>query len=155
MNDGPQAKAKEPEFVSGRKFIIGLVMVVLTCWGGLWLAFQSWRANYEEKAQIGREVARKIRPLVDFRPESISPSQWEDTVDHAEAMLIAVTGSNLLNGEQLVELGQQVQELVDQAHDQPERSVSLLKSLWDDLSRRAGPVANIYGRPECLSSASS
>lgn len=150
MNAQKKSSVNEPGSFSGRTFIIVLVTVILVFWGLLWLGFQSWRTAYEQRAVAGRKVAKMIRPLVASRPESIRPAEWEDTVDHVEAMLIAVTGSNLLNNAQLDELGHQVSQIVEQSAKQPEQGPQLLKGLWDDLSRRAGPVADMYGRPECV-----
>lgn len=133
--------------MSGRLFIVLLVTAILIFWGMLTLGFRSWKAGYDQRALVGRETARHIRPLVQSRPGSVSVAQWEDTVDHAEAMLIAVTGSNLLNIQQMQQLTEQVDALVAQAGTDPGRGPALLLELWESLARRAGPVADIYGRP--------
>lgn len=152
MTPNQKSQMDQPGTVSGRRFIVALVVVILVSWGCLWLGFRSWRSGYEQRALAGRQVAHLIRPLTQSRPERISPAQWEDTVDHTEAMLIAVTGSNLLNTKNLDELGVQVKGLVERALKDPEQGPTLLLELWDDMSRRAGPVANIYGRPDCVKS---
>lgn len=133
--------------MSGRLFIVLLVTAILCFWATLTLAFRAWKAGYDQRAVVGRETARHIRPLVQSRPPSVSVVQWEDTVDHAEAMLIAVTGSNLLKVEQMQQLTEQVDSLVGQAAREPNRGPSLLHELWESLAKRAGPVADIYGRP--------
>jgi hypothetical protein len=71
-------------------------------------------------------------------------------VDHAEAMLIAVTGSNLLNIQQIQALTVEIDERVAAATRQPNQGPAILKELWDELAKRAGPVANIYGRPKLV-----
>lgn len=139
--------------MSGRLFIVFLVAAILIFWGLLTLGFRSWKAGYEQRAVAGRETARHIRPLVASRPERVSVAQWEDTVDHAEAMLIAVTGSNLLNIQQMQQLAEQVDRLVAQAAAEPDRGPAMLLELWESLARRAGPVADIYGRPKLVKAA--
>jgi len=135
---------------SGRKFVLGLVLAILMLWGLLYLGFRSWKAGYEGRATAGRAAAARIRPLTQARPPSVEIWVWEDTVDHAEAMLIALTGSNLLSVAQIQELTGQIDELTRQATEDPAKSIPLLKEFWDALSKRSGPVADIYGRPESL-----
>ena len=135
---------------SGKKFVLALAVAVLSIWGLLYLAFLSWKSGYVERAARGRETASLVRALTASRPPDISVWQWEDTVDHAEAMLIAVTGSNLLSDSQMEELSVRVGSLVRSAEERPERSVSLLREFWDEVARRAGPIAEIYGRPQAL-----
>ena len=139
--------------MSGRLFIVMLVAAILIFWGLLTLGFRAWKAGYDQRAVVGRETARHIRPLVQSRPDTVSLAQWEDTVDHAEAMLIAVTGSNLLNIQQMQQLTEQVDTLVAQAKADPNRGPALLYELWESLAKRAGPVADIYGRPQLVKSA--
>lgn len=135
---------------SGRKFVIGLVLVILSIWGLLYVGFRTWKAGYEGRAAAGRVAAARIRPLTQARPQGVEVWVWEDTVDHAEAMLIALTGSNLLSVEQIQELTGQIDELTRKAADNPAQSIQLLKDFWDALSKRSGPVAEIYGRPQAL-----
>jgi len=135
---------------SGRRFIVLFTITVLIFWASLWVSFRFWKSGYDQKAQVGRETARHIRKLVEARPDGVSASVWEDTVDHAEAMLIAVTGSNLLNIQQIQALTVEIDERVAAATRQPNQGPAILKELWDELAKRAGPVANIYGRPKLL-----
>lgn len=135
---------------SGRKFVIGLVLVILSIWGLLYLGFRTWKAGYEGRAAAGRAAAARIRSLTEARPPGVEVWVWEDTVDHAEAMLIALTGSNLLSVEQIQELTGQIDELSRTAADNPAQSIKLLRDFWDALSKRSGPVAEIYGRPQSL-----
>jgi len=135
---------------SGRKFVLLLATVILLIWAALWIGFRHWKSGYEQRAVIGRRAAERVRPLVDSRPPGVDVWEWEDTVDHAEAMLIAVTGSNLLSANQLRELTDQVDTLVDTTRNDPSRAADDLRSFWDDIARRAGPVADIYGRPRLV-----
>ena len=139
---------------SGRRFIILFTIAVLIFWASLWLGFRAWKSGYDLKAQAGRETARHIRKLVESRPTGVSVNVWEDTVDHAEAMLIAVTGSNLLNYQQIEALKIEIDQRVEAARRDPNQGPSILKELWDELAKRAGPVANIYGRPKLVESVS-
>ena len=136
--------------MSGRRFTVMLIVAILIFWGLLTLGFRAWKTGYDQRALAGRETARHIRPLVQFRPETVSVALWEETVDHAEAMLIAVTGSNLLNINQIEELATQLDTLVAQAKTEPARGPALLYELWESLAKRAGPVADIFGRPELV-----
>ncbi len=149
-----QALASLPATGSGRKFVIGLAVVILLVWGALSLGFRTWKAGYEGRAAAGRISAARIRPLVRACPPGVEIWEWEDTVDHAEAMLIALTGSNLLSVDQIQELSGRIDSLTGQAEKQPARSIELLRAFWDDLSKRAGPVTEIYGRPVSLRPAS-
>lgn len=145
-------KPRETGF-SGKIFILLLIASILAFWGLITLGFRAWKAGYDLRAVIGRETAQAIRPLVQFKPKTVTVAQWEDTVDHAEAMLIAVTGSNLLNANQMRELKAEIETLLAEAGKEPDRAPSLLRKLWDGLARRAGPVADIYGRPALVQSA--
>jgi hypothetical protein len=95
-------------------------------------------------------AAAAIRPFVDSCPPEVDIWIWEDTVDYTEAMLIAVTGSNLLSDAQLQELSDRVDSLVQSTRDNPSRSVEFLRLLWDDVVKRAGPITEIYGRPPLI-----
>lgn len=150
----PENNDRSPETgFSGKIFILLLIASILAFWGLITLGFRAWKAGYDQRAVIGRETAQAIRPLTQFKPEAVTVAQWEDTVDHAEAMLIAVTGSNLLNANQMRELKAEVETLIAQAEKEPGRAPALLRQLWDGLARRAGPVADIYGRPALVQSA--
>lgn len=137
---------------SGRKFVICLTIVILMIWGALYLGFRAWKAGYERRAAAGRISAARIRPLVNARPPGVEIWEWEDTVDHAEAMLIALTGSNLLSVDQIQELSARIDKLTVEAQRDPSRSTELLRAFWDEVSKRAGPVSEIYGRPKSLRS---
>lgn len=147
-----QTSEAQPLTGSGQKFVIGLAVVILLIWGTLYLGFRTWKAGYEGRAAAGRVSAARIRPLVKARPSGVEVWEWEDTVDHAEAMLIALTGSNLLSVEQIQELSARIDTLTSEAERDPSRSVELLRAFWDEVSKRAGPVSEIYGRPETLRS---
>ena len=138
---------------SGRRFIVLFTITILIFWASLSVGFRFWKSGYDQKAQVGRETARHIRKLVEARPAGVSVAVWEDTVDHTEAMLIAVTGSNLLNLDQIQALTVEIDERVATAIREPNQGPSLLKGLWDELAKRAGPVANIYGRPKLVEAA--
>lgn len=138
---------RSPKTGSGRKFVVGLVLAILSLWGLLYLGFQTWKAGYEGRAAAGRVAAARIRPLVQSRPPGFEVWEWEDTVDHAEAMLIALTGSNLLSAEQIEELKGRIDELTQAAASDPSRSAALLRAFWNAISKKSGPVAEIYGRP--------
>lgn len=143
-------KPEEAKSYSGRRFIIGLIIAILAFWAIIWLGFNQWRNAYLKKAEVGRQIAHQVRPLVDCRPGSISRPDWEDAVDHLEAMLIAVTGSNLLGQPQLQELEAEVKQLMTNSASDHEKSVELVRTFWNDLNRRTGPTTEIYGRPDCF-----
>ncbi len=135
---------------SGRLFIMLFSITVLIVWASLWLAFQAWKTGYDQKSLVGRDTARHIRKLVDSKPAGVSTTTWEDAVDHAEAMLIAVTGSNLLSVPQIQELTTEIDQCVEATRRNPEQGPALLRQLWNELANRAGPVAEIYGRPRLI-----
>ena len=54
---------------SGRRFVVVAVIVVLMTWGGLYLAFQRWRASYRERVAYGEtHVVSAIDPLKQVAP---------------------------------------------------------------------------------------
>ncbi len=135
---------------SGRRFIIALIIAVLAFWATIGLAFNLWRQAYLKKAEVGRKIAHQVRPLVNYRPGSISRPDWEDAVDYLEAMLIAVTGSNLLGEIQLAQVDAEVKMLIADSARDHEKSVELVRTFWNELNRRTGPTTEIYGRPGCF-----
>ena len=73
---------------SGRRFVVVAVVVVLLTWGGLYLAFQRWRANYRERVAYGTShVVSAIDPLKEVVPPGVDPAAWRDAVEKTHAML--------------------------------------------------------------------
>ena len=136
------------ESYSGRRFIICLIIAVLCSWAIIWLGFNQWRQAYLKKAEFGRQIARQVRPLVDCRPEIVKPPEWEDAVDHFEAMLIAVTGSNLMGQNQLQSLDAEIKELMTECSRKHDKSPELIRDFWNSLFQRTGPTTVIFGRPQ-------
>ncbi|MFM7318168.1 MAG: hypothetical protein ACKO5E_14585 [bacterium] len=143
-----RAAAEAVQSYSGRRFIIGLIIAVLVFWASIWLGFNQWRNAYLKRAEMGRNIAHQVRPLVESRPAGVKPPEWEDAVDVFEAMLIAVTGSNLLGQPQLQALEAEIRQLLASCAADHEKSPALIREFWNSLFRRTGPTTEIYGRPE-------
>lgn len=150
MMSAGTAGPKADKSYSGRRFIIALVIAVLAFWATIGLAFNLWRQAYLKKAEVGRKIAHQVRVLVDYKPVSISRPDWEDAVDYFEAMLIAVTGSNLLGQKQLEQVDSELQQLISNSARDHEKSFDLVRTFWNELNRRTGPTTEIYGRPDCF-----
>ena len=133
-NDPPASTS-----VSGRRTVAAIVAVVLTLWLGLDLTFRSWKARYLARAEFGaHEVAPVIDPLAALLPPDVDPYEWRVAVTDTHAMLLALTGSGLLDESQMATLRREIAAEVAEAR--PETARQTLALLWDDLEKNAGPV---------------
>ncbi len=124
---------------SGRRLVLALVAAVLVGWGGLELAFRSWKVRYEARAALGARVAAPaIDPLARLDPPGLDPAAWARAVADTHAMLLALTGSGVLGEAQIEALARDIAARVARAR--PETARATLATLWDDLQRQAGPV---------------
>jgi hypothetical protein len=125
--------------ISGRKFVIGGIIVILLVWGVIFLAFQAWRANYEALAEYG---ATQIAPLVDSlttkNPPGVEPKEWKQAIDDTHGMLLALTGSGLLERKTMEDLRNALSAIVEKAT--PDTVRKDLTDFWNSLERKAGPV---------------
>ncbi len=144
---------------SGRKFVIVAGMVVLTIWGGLYLAFQSWRAKYRERAAYGvLHVVPAIDPLRMVVPPGTEPGAWRDAIDRTHAMLTTVVGSNLLDVDNMDQLRTLLDQAVMRAKAHPESGGDELAAIWNEMSDRAeflfqdsrSPTLDRHPRPKIL-----
>ncbi len=132
--------------VSGRRVVVGICLVVLTLWGGLTLAMNSWRRAYEANSAYGRtEIAPLVDPLAQLVPPDVDPTRWAAAVADTHMMLRALTASSLLEKDGLIALRV---DLVERLRDaEPETARPILIKLWDDLEKKAGPVMNASSPP--------
>src|SRR6478672_3090920 len=134
---------------SGRRLVTVAVLVGLSLWGGLYLAFREWRAHYRERAAFGASrVATAIDPLAGVVPGDADRAAWRRAVADTHAMLVALTASNLLDLDQMQALRAELAACVARAR--PETARSELARLWDSLAARAGPVVTRLARPRIL-----
>jgi hypothetical protein len=135
---------------SGRVFVTIAVVVILVLWGSLFLAFRLWRSNYRERAEFGANVmATAIDPLVALVPPDVTPEVWREAVADTHAMLLAVSGSNLLDRNQMAALGAKISGRVASAR--PETARETLAEVWDEMEYQAGPVVTEHhARPKVL-----
>ena len=118
---------------------MALVAAVLTLWLGLDLAFRGWKARYQALAEFGASrVAPAIDPLASTNPPEIPPTEWRVAVADTHAMLLALTGSGVLDESQMDDLRREIASRV--ANARPETALKALSDLWDDLEQKAGPV---------------
>ena len=112
-NGSPAAaggKSESESGVSGRVMVSAAAVVVLLTWGGLSLAFRTWRDHYRERAEYGSaRVAGSIDPLAAVvpadevapalravasagtaavAPPGVGPGAWIGAVGETRAMLV-------------------------------------------------------------------
>lgn len=134
---------------SGRRFVTVAVLTVLVAWGSLYLVFRGWRARVLARAAYGaREVAPTVDPLARMVPEGVRPDDWREAVQQTHALLVALTAANLLDRPQMQALRDELAARV--AGARPETARRVLKSVWDDMCARAGPVLARRPRPKVL-----
>jgi hypothetical protein len=145
---------------SGRRFVVGAVIVVLVTWGGLYLVFHRWRANYRERVAFGAsKVVPVIDPLKDVTPPGVDPTAWRDAVDETHAMLATVVGSNLLDRGDMDNLRVELGERVARVQSHPETATAELTAIWNEMADRAeflfqdsrDPTRDRHVRPKILS----
>jgi hypothetical protein len=127
-----------PRSHSGRRFVIVAGLVVLLIWGVLYLVFRDWRARYRARAAYGASrVVPAIDPMAGIVPPGVDPADWRDAVDRTRALLVTVTGSNLLGIDEMRALGDELDQAVGRARARPETAVAELAGLWDAMAERA------------------
>lgn len=135
---------------SGRRVVTLGVLAVVLLWGTLYLVFRDWRGRVRERAAFGRDqVAMAIDPLAKVVPPDADPTTWRQDVADTHAMLVTLTGANLLDMKGLEALRTEIAWRV--ARTQPETARIELASIWRDMERRAGPVIARCPRPEIFS----
>jgi hypothetical protein len=144
---------------SGRWFVVVAVVVVLVTWGGLYLAFQRWRAAYRERAAWGAShVVSAIDPLKEVVPPGVDPGVWRKAVDETHAMLLTVVGSNLLDVHDMAKLRVELDQFVSQVRAHPETGQTEMAAIWNTLADRAeflfqdgkDPTRDRHVRPKIL-----
>jgi hypothetical protein len=144
---------------SGRRFVVVAVVVVLLSWGGLYLAFQRWRASYRERAAYGAaHVVSAIDPLKDVAPRGVDATDWRSAVDETHAMLSTVVASNLLDLNDMKKLRLELDQFVARARAHPETAPTELAAIWDEMANRAeflfqdsrAPTRDRHVRPKIL-----
>jgi hypothetical protein len=144
---------------SGRKFVIVAALVVLATWGGLYLAFRTWRTRYLERAAYGAShVVSAIDPLKEVVPPGTEPRAWRDAVDRTHAMLMTVVGSNLLDVDEMDKLRTELDRSVKRVLDHPESGRDELAAIWNAMADRAeflfqdsrSPTMDRHPRPKIL-----
>jgi hypothetical protein len=133
--------------------VSGLALLLIA--GGLALLFRDWRVHYRARAAFGaHQVAPAIDPLAAVVPPGVAPDAWRRTVADAHAMLVTLTGSNLLDLVDMQLLRADLIARVSRAQARPETARAELADLWDSLARRAGPnLVQRHPRPKLLDGA--
>jgi hypothetical protein len=134
---------------SGRRFVALSVLSVLVLWGALYLAFRDWRARFRARAAFGAtQVATAVDPFAEVIPPSTDPSAWRHAVAETRAMLVTLTGSNLLSLREMKALRAELAARAARAR--PETARAELAAVWDDMEARARPTIARHTRPELL-----
>jgi hypothetical protein len=135
------------------------VIVVLLTWGGLYLAFQRWRANYRERVAYGTS---NVVPVIDLFKEVMPPgvdrTDWRDAVDKTRAMITTVVASNLLDRDDMDKLRLELDQRVATVHSNPEAAADELAAIWNEMADRAeflfqdsrAPTRDRHVRPKIL-----
>ena len=122
---------------SGRWFVLVAGMTVLLIWGTLYLFFRDWRARYRERALYGKtHVVPTIEPLRPLLPPKVDPVAWREAVDETRAMLVTVTGSNLVDVKAMDALRIELSQHVRRAVGQPSKAVEELAEIWNEVADR-------------------
>jgi hypothetical protein len=127
-----------PRAHSGRRFVLGAGLVLLLLWGALYLVFRDWRSRYNERAQFGAtQVAPVIDALADTPPPGVTAGDWRNAVRDTHDLLVTVTGSNLLDRQQMLSLRQELEQTVARARAHPETARDELAGVWNLVADRA------------------
>lgn len=133
----PPAKPWLGRTYSGRWFVILGVSAFLVVWGSLYLIFRDWRSRYRERAAFGADqVAPTVDAFLDLAPPGVEPDRWRDAVTRTHAMLVTITGSNLLGLSEMQDLRAELAAGFARAMAHPETAVAELANIWDDMSER-------------------
>jgi hypothetical protein len=136
----PQAMSARSitSFHSGRWFVLVAGLVILSVWAALYVSFRDWRARYRSRAQYGAtQVAPVIDTFAESVPPGINPVLWREAVAQTHAMLMSVTGSNLLDISQMQSLRAELEQSVQRARTHPDLAVDELAEVWDLVADRA------------------
>jgi hypothetical protein len=156
---GAQMVASAAQGHSGRRVVIVAVLSVLLIWGGLYIAFQRWRASYRERAAYGAShVAAALGPLNDIVPPDVDPGAWRDAVERTRDMLTTVAASNLLDRGDIDNLCLELDQFVSKARAHPETARDELATIWNQMADRAeflfqdsrSPTRDRHVRPRIL-----
>jgi hypothetical protein len=144
---------------SGRRFVVVALIVVLLTWGGLYLAFQRWKANYQARVAYGTSnVVSALGPLKEVIPPGVDQTAWRDAVDKTRAMLSTVVASNLLDLRDMDRLRAELDERVASAQSRPDSATTELAAIWNEMADRAeflfqdsrAPTQDRHARPKVL-----
>ena len=122
---------------SGRRFVMAAGVTVLLIWGTLYLFFRDWRAKYRDRTRYGAtHVVPAIDPLRGVIPPGVTLAAWRDAVDQTRAMLLTVTGSNLLSMADMDRLRGELSAHVRRACVEPATALSELAEIWNEMADR-------------------
>jgi hypothetical protein len=124
---------------SGRRFVIGAVVVIAVLWGTLFLVFREWRTRHRELAAFGAsEVATVVDPLTGRVPPGVDAKRWRRAVADTHAMLVAATASGTLDRPAMEHLRDDLRGRL--ARTTPDTAISDLSRLWDEMQDAVGPI---------------
>jgi hypothetical protein len=137
---GPGATAATPvdsQGHSGRRFVLVAGVIVLLIWGTIYLFFREWRAKYRERARYGAtQVVPALEPLRGAMPPGVDMNLWRDAIDQTRSMLMTVTGSNLLDVADMVELRVELTRHVRLGCKHPAKALGELAEIWNEVADR-------------------
>ena len=174
--NGRAANRDTASGVSGRVFVVSVVVAVVLAWGALQVTFRLWRSAYRARAAYGAsKMAGAIGPLAEVRPRDVAspgaravglagaaalacvaeprvdPAAWRGAVEETRAMLETLTASNALDVAAMDALAGRVSAMVARAIARPETARAELADLWDEVEAGAGPVVVLHhARPAIL-----
>lgn len=124
---------------SGRRFVIGAVVIIATLWGTLFVVFRDWRVRHRELAHFGAsEVAPLVDPLADRLPPNVAAKRWRGAVADTHAMLVAATASGTIDRPGMEHLRDDLRSRF--AKTTADTATSDLSRLWDEMQSTVGPV---------------
>ena len=124
---------------SGRRFVIGAIVILATLWGTLFLVFRDWRVRHRELAAFGAsEVAPLVDPLADRVPLNVAAKRWRRAVADTHDMLVAAMASGTVGRPEMERLRDDLRSRV--AKTTSDTAISDLSHVWDEMQTTVGPI---------------
>jgi hypothetical protein len=132
---------------SGRRFVMGSLLVIVLVWSVLYALFLNWRTHYKDLANFGAaQVATTVDPLARLSPPGVPQAAWQSAVADTHEIIEKVTASGPLSRPDLEALRDNYTARVAAARS--DSAVAVLTGIWGDLEQKAGPVLQRRGSPQ-------
>lgn len=131
---------------SGRRFVMGFLLVIVLFWSVLYAVFLSWGTRYKALADLGAaKVAATVDPLARLSPPGIPRAAWQSAVADTHEIIENVTASGPFSRATLEAMRGDYHARVAAARS--DSATATLAGIWGDLELKAGPVLQRRGSP--------